>query len=131
MRFWLRELAGWLLVGLGVFIFLLVFAYLQAKGFVEAAVMAVKTRLRFAAASDPGKRRKNNEDRYYVDADRGRGFASLLSCVGFARLLTIPSKMGPLKSGLTINQLDRWSMQDIAPAKFFAMLFVAHIWRGS
>ena len=33
--------------------------------------MAVKTRLRFAAASDPGKRRKNNEDRYYVDADRG------------------------------------------------------------
>ncbi|MGA2715749.1 MAG: protein phosphatase 2C domain-containing protein [Bryobacteraceae bacterium] len=33
--------------------------------------MAVKTRLRFAAASDPGKRRKNNEDRYYVDPDRG------------------------------------------------------------
>ena len=33
--------------------------------------MAVKTRLRFAAATDPGKRRKNNEDRYYVDADRG------------------------------------------------------------
>ncbi len=33
--------------------------------------MAVKTRLRHAAASDPGKRRKNNEDRYYVDADRG------------------------------------------------------------
>jgi PPM family protein phosphatase len=33
--------------------------------------MAVKTNLRFAAASDPGKRRKNNEDRYYVDPDRG------------------------------------------------------------
>ncbi len=33
--------------------------------------MAVKTRLRSAAASDPGKRRKNNEDRYYVDPDRG------------------------------------------------------------
>jgi len=33
--------------------------------------MAVNTRLRFAAASDPGKRRKNNEDRYYVDSDRG------------------------------------------------------------
>lgn len=33
--------------------------------------MAVKTRLRSAAASDPGKRRKNNEDRYYVDAERG------------------------------------------------------------
>jgi len=33
--------------------------------------MAVKTHLRHAAASDPGKRRKNNEDRYYVDADRG------------------------------------------------------------
>jgi serine/threonine protein phosphatase PrpC len=33
--------------------------------------MAVKANLRFAAASDPGKRRKNNEDRYYVDADRG------------------------------------------------------------
>jgi serine/threonine protein phosphatase PrpC len=31
----------------------------------------VKTNLRFAAASDPGKRRKNNEDRYYVDPDRG------------------------------------------------------------
>jgi serine/threonine protein phosphatase PrpC len=31
----------------------------------------VKTKLRFAAASDPGKRRKNNEDRYYVDPDRG------------------------------------------------------------
>jgi PPM family protein phosphatase len=33
--------------------------------------MAVKANLRFAAASDPGKRRKNNEDRYYVDPDRG------------------------------------------------------------
>jgi len=33
--------------------------------------MAVKTHLRHAAASDPGKRRHNNEDRYYVDADRG------------------------------------------------------------
>jgi serine/threonine protein phosphatase PrpC len=33
--------------------------------------MAVKTNLRHSAASDPGKRRKNNEDRYYVDADRG------------------------------------------------------------
>ena len=33
--------------------------------------MAVNTRLRFAAASDPGKRRKNNEDRYYVDPDLG------------------------------------------------------------
>jgi PPM family protein phosphatase len=32
--------------------------------------MQVKTRLRFAAASDPGKRRKNNEDLYYVDPDR-------------------------------------------------------------
>jgi PPM family protein phosphatase len=33
--------------------------------------MAVRASLRFAAASDPGKRRKNNEDRYYVDPDRG------------------------------------------------------------
>jgi serine/threonine protein phosphatase PrpC len=33
--------------------------------------MAVKTRLRSAAATDPGKRRKNNEDRYYVDPERG------------------------------------------------------------
>lgn len=33
--------------------------------------MAVKTHLRHAAASDAGMRRKNNEDRYYVDADRG------------------------------------------------------------
>jgi parallel beta-helix repeat protein len=33
--------------------------------------MAVKASLRFAAASDPGKRRRNNEDRYYVDPDRG------------------------------------------------------------
>jgi parallel beta-helix repeat protein len=33
--------------------------------------MAVKTHLRHAAASDPGKRRKNNEDRFHVDADRG------------------------------------------------------------
>src|SRR6202140_985327 len=33
--------------------------------------MAVKANLRFAAASDAGKRRKNNEDRYYVDPDRG------------------------------------------------------------
>jgi len=33
--------------------------------------MSVKTRLRFAVASDPGKRRKNNEDRYYVDPERG------------------------------------------------------------
>src|SRR5579871_4723531 len=33
--------------------------------------MAVKTHLRHAAASDPGKRRKNNEDRFYVDPERG------------------------------------------------------------
>ena len=33
--------------------------------------MAVKSQLRFAAATDPGKRRKNNEDRYYVDPERG------------------------------------------------------------
>jgi serine/threonine protein phosphatase PrpC len=33
--------------------------------------MAVKAQLRFAAATDPGKRRKNNEDRYYVDPERG------------------------------------------------------------
>ncbi|HWF07825.1 MAG TPA: right-handed parallel beta-helix repeat-containing protein [Bryobacteraceae bacterium] len=31
----------------------------------------MKSTLRHSAASDPGKRRKNNEDRYYVDADRG------------------------------------------------------------
>jgi hypothetical protein len=41
MRFWFREIAGWLLVVLGVMIFLLVFAFLQAKGFVEAAVLGV------------------------------------------------------------------------------------------
>jgi serine/threonine protein phosphatase PrpC len=35
------------------------------------ALMPVKTHLRSAAASDPGKRRKNNEDRYYVDDERG------------------------------------------------------------
>jgi PPM family protein phosphatase len=33
--------------------------------------MPVKAHLRFAAVTDPGKRRKNNEDRYYVDPDRG------------------------------------------------------------
>src|SRR6185312_5384084 len=33
--------------------------------------MPVKSTLRHAAATDPGRRRKNNEDRYYVDADRG------------------------------------------------------------
>jgi parallel beta-helix repeat protein len=33
--------------------------------------MPVKSTLRHAAASDPGRRRKNNEDRYFVDADRG------------------------------------------------------------
>jgi len=33
--------------------------------------MPVKTRLRFAAVSDPGRRRRKNEDRYYVDPDRG------------------------------------------------------------
>jgi len=33
--------------------------------------MAVKANLLYAAASDAGKRRKNNEDRYYVDPDRG------------------------------------------------------------
>ncbi len=41
MRFWFRELAGWLLVGLGVAQFVLVLMFLLAKGFVEAAVMAV------------------------------------------------------------------------------------------
>lgn len=33
--------------------------------------MNVKTSLRSAAASDPGRRRKNNEDRFYTDPDRG------------------------------------------------------------
>ncbi|MDP9052788.1 MAG: protein phosphatase 2C domain-containing protein, partial [Acidobacteriota bacterium] len=33
--------------------------------------MAVKSQLRFAAATDPGKRRSNNEDRYHVDPERG------------------------------------------------------------
>lgn len=33
--------------------------------------MAVHTHLRHAAVTDPGKRRRNNEDRFYVDADRG------------------------------------------------------------
>jgi len=33
--------------------------------------MAVRARLISAAASDMGRRRTNNEDRYYVDADRG------------------------------------------------------------
>src|SRR6266853_830335 len=37
----------------------------------EEALMAVKANLLYAAASDAGKRRKNNEDRYYVDPDRG------------------------------------------------------------
>lgn len=41
IRFWFRELVGWLLVGLGVFVFLLVFGYLQGKAFVEAGVLAV------------------------------------------------------------------------------------------
>ena len=31
----------------------------------------VKTRLRCAGASDPGRVRKNNEDRFYLDAERG------------------------------------------------------------
>jgi PPM family protein phosphatase len=33
--------------------------------------MAVKVHFRSAAASDTGKRRKKNEDRYYIDPDRG------------------------------------------------------------
>jgi serine/threonine protein phosphatase PrpC len=33
--------------------------------------MAVRARLRLAVASDTGRRRTNNEDRYYVDAERG------------------------------------------------------------
>ena len=33
--------------------------------------MAVMAHLRWAAASDPGMRRTNNEDRYYADPDRG------------------------------------------------------------
>ena len=33
--------------------------------------MAVRARLRSAVGSDTGRRRTNNEDRYYVDADRG------------------------------------------------------------
>ena len=33
--------------------------------------MAVGVRLRSAFASDMGLRRTNNEDRYFVDADRG------------------------------------------------------------
>jgi PPM family protein phosphatase len=31
----------------------------------------VKTRLRYAGASDPGRVRKNNEDRFHLDAERG------------------------------------------------------------
>ena len=33
--------------------------------------MAVRASLRFAAASDMGRRRTNNEDRYYIDPERG------------------------------------------------------------
>ena len=33
--------------------------------------MAVGVRLRSAFSSDMGRRRTNNEDRYFVDADRG------------------------------------------------------------
>jgi len=33
--------------------------------------MAVRARLLSAAASDVGRRRTNNEDRYYVDPERG------------------------------------------------------------
>ena len=33
--------------------------------------MAVRARLRTAVASDTGLRRTNNEDRYYVDPERG------------------------------------------------------------
>ena len=33
--------------------------------------MPVRTHLRHAARTDPGKRRRNNEDRFYVDAERG------------------------------------------------------------
>src|SRR5579872_4692131 len=33
--------------------------------------MAVTAHLRWAAATDPGMRRTNNEDRFYADPDRG------------------------------------------------------------
>ena len=41
MRYWLREIAGWLLVGVGLFVFMLVYDFCTRQWIFEAGVMAV------------------------------------------------------------------------------------------
>jgi hypothetical protein len=41
MSFWIREVAGWLLVGLGLLIFLLVYEFCASRGIFEAAILVV------------------------------------------------------------------------------------------
>jgi hypothetical protein len=41
MRFWIRELAGWLLVGAGLFCFLVTYSFCARQWFLEAWPLAV------------------------------------------------------------------------------------------
>jgi len=41
MKFWLRELAGWVLVGLGLFVFYLCFAFLAGGYILEAGPLTL------------------------------------------------------------------------------------------
>ena len=41
MRYWLREVAGWLLVGVGLLVFVLVYDFCTRQWIFEAGVMAV------------------------------------------------------------------------------------------
>jgi hypothetical protein len=41
MRFWVRELAGWILIGLGLFVFYLCFVFLMSNHIIEAGPLTL------------------------------------------------------------------------------------------
>lgn len=41
MMFWVREMVGWLLIGLGLLVFLVVYEYCERRWIFEAGILAV------------------------------------------------------------------------------------------
>jgi hypothetical protein len=41
MMYWVREIAGWLLIGLGLLLFVVVYEFCERRGIFEAAILMV------------------------------------------------------------------------------------------